>query len=343
MADRHRRRGRGDHPRERPLSGGLRARLFDAQGEDRDFDPRQGIPENDHTRLAWVDLDLDAGASLDVVAERLELTDGERGRIEADTGRAGLTQGAARLHLTVEALEPEDPDDEASSLTRREVDLIAVPGMVVSVHRGKILAIDRFTESLADETLLGVLEAGDLLSALVDEVIDGYYHVAEDLDRDIDVLNERALRGEPRDDVLAEIVAIRRRIGFIRRTLAPHRTALSALARPEMEIDDGLGRPWPRLTDRIDAALANVESLRDALLGTYDIYMGRVSQRANDVMKTLTLISAVLLPSVVLAGIMGMNFNVPLFDEPGNFFIVVGAMAVFAIALLGVAELRRWW
>jgi len=290
-----------------------------------------------------VDLDLDAGADLDVVAERLELSAGDRRRIEADTGRAGLTQGAARLQLTIEALEREDPEATESRLIRREVDLLAVPGMVVSVHRGTVLAIDRFIESLEDETLLGALEAGDLLSALVDEVIDGYYHLAEELDRDIDLLDERALRGEPGDDVLAEIVAIRRRIGFIRRTLAPHRTALSALARPEMEIDDGLGRQWPGLTDRIDAALTNVEALRDALLGTYDIYMGRVSQRANDVMKTLTLISAVLLPSVVLAGVMGMNFKLPFFDESGNFFLIVGAMAVFAVVLLGIARLRRWW
>jgi magnesium transporter len=342
MADRHRRRGRGDHPREPPLNG-LRTRLFDAEGEDREFDPRDGIPGNGDTRLAWIDLDLDAGASLDVVAERLALTDGERRRIEADTGRARLDQAARRLHLTVEALEPEDPDDAQSRLVRREVDLLAVPGLVVSAHRGTVLALDRFVDGLADETLLGVLEAGDLLSALVDGVIDGYYDVAERMDRDIDLLDERALRGQPGDDVLAEIVAIRRRIGFARRTLSPHRTALSALARPEMEIDDGLGRPWPGLTERIDAALGNVEALRDSLLGTYDIYMGRVSQRANDVMKTLTLISAVLLPSVVLAGVMGMNFKLPFFDEAGNFYLIVGAMAVFAVVLLGIARLRRWW
>ena len=344
MDDRHRRGHRGDPPDERPLNGGLRARLFDADGEDRDFDPREGIPKGGPKRLAWVDLDLDAGASFDIVADRLELTGHERQRLEADTGRAGLTQSATRLLLTVEALEPADEaGDTKTRLVRREVDLVAVPGLVVSSHHGTVLAIDRFAEGLADETLLGVLDAGDLLAALVDGVIDGYYDLAEGLERDIDLLDERALRGRPDDDVLAEIVAIRRRIGFIRRTLAPHRTALSALARPEMDIDDGLGRPWPGLTERIDSALSNVEALRDALLGTYDIYMGRVSQRANDVMKTLTLLSAVLLPAVVLAGVMGMNFKVPFFDEPGNFFFVVGAMILFAVVLLGVARLRRWW
>ena len=77
-------------------------------------------------------------------------------------------------------------------------------------------------------------------------------------------------------------------------------------------------------------------------LGTYDIHMGRVSQHANDVMKALTLLSAVLLPAVVLAGVMGMNFKLAFFDESTNFFLVIGAMAGFAVALLAIARWRHW-
>lgn len=70
--------------------------------------------------------------------------------------------------------------------------------------------------------------------------------------------------------------------------------------------------------------------------------MGRVSQRANDVMKTLTLLSAVLLPAVVLAGIMGMNFAMPFFEDTGNFVIVIGAMVAMAVVIFGAARWRGW-
>jgi Mg2+ and Co2+ transporter CorA len=70
--------------------------------------------------------------------------------------------------------------------------------------------------------------------------------------------------------------------------------------------------------------------------------MGRAAQEANEVMKVLTLLSAVLLPAVVLAGVMGMNFKLPFFDEAGNFFLVVAAMAVFALAIILAARWRRW-
>ena len=88
--------------------------------------------------------------------------------------------------------------------------------------------------------------------------------------------------------------------------------------------------------------MAAVEALRDGLLGTFDIHMGRVSQRANDVMRILTLLSAVLLPAVVLAGIMGMNFKLGFFDETSNFWLVVAGMVALAVTILGVARLRRW-
>ncbi len=258
------------------------------------------------------------------------------------TSRARLIQSAERLHLTVEALEPESTDALASRLLRRELDIVAGPGLVVTVHRGPVAAVQRFEDGFADETSLGALDAGELMSGVVDEVIAGYYQLAESIQQEIDGLDRRALQGGPEVDILADIVDVRRRIGEIRRVLAPHRIALAALARPQMRTEESVGQPWPGLVDRLEGATSAIEALRDSLLGTYDIHMGRAAQRANNVMKALTLLSAVLLPSVVLAGIMGMNFKMPFFDDTRNFFVVVAIMGSFAVALFVVAQRRRW-
>jgi magnesium transporter len=180
------------------------------------------------------------------------------------------------------------------------------------------------------------------MATVADEVLAGYFELVEGIEREIDRLDERALRARPENGILSSIVALRRRIGTIRRTLAPHRVAFAALSRPEMELHEELGRPWPGLTDRLDRALEAVENLRDLLLGTFDIHMGRSAQDANDVMKLLTLLSAVLLPSVVLAGVMGMNFKLSLFDDPNNFWFVVAAMVVFAGTIAVVARWKHW-
>jgi Mg2+ and Co2+ transporter CorA len=259
---------------------------------------------------------------------------------EAVAGRARLRRMQDRIHLTVEALETDV--DDPRRLVRREIDLIAGPNVVLTIHEGEIAALQRFRAGLDGETTLGVLTAGDLLSSLVDEVLDGYFLLAELVEREIDELDQRALHGARGDDILARIVALRQRIGLVRRTLVPHRQALSTLALPEMRAEESVGRPWPGLVDRLEAAIATVEDLRDGLIGTFDIHMSRVSQRANDVMRTLTLLSAVLLPAVVLAGVMGMNFKLDFFENATNFWLVVVGMTTMALAILGVARWRGW-
>jgi magnesium transporter len=288
-------------------------------------------------------VDVDSRGETDRIRQSLEtlgLTDADIARLEADDGRARLTRTSDLLHITLEAMETDDSD--SPRLVRREIDLLAGRNVVLTVHEGGVEALERFRDGLDGETRLGDLTAGDLVSALIDEVLVGYFLLVERIEREIDELDQRALYGRPGDDILAAIVALRRRVSLIRRTLAPHRDAFSTLGLPRLGIEDAIGKPWPGLVDRLEAAMTAVEGLRDGLLGTFDIHMGRVSQRANDVMRTLTLLSAVLLPAVVLAGIMGMNFKLAFFDETGNFWLVLGGMALLAVTILAVARLRRW-
>jgi magnesium transporter len=291
----------------------------------------------------WVDVDRtsdDADSTLAAVEEVLGVKVTDLRVDEGDAGRARLVRTEDRIHLTVEALEPEGEDP--TNLVRREIDLVAGPNLVVSIHEGETAALQRFRNGLDGETRLGVLTAGDLLSTLVDEVLDGYFLIAEKIEREIDELDQLALRGVRSDDVLGRIVRLRHRIGVVRRTLAPHRQALSTLALPEMEATELVGRPWPGLIDRLESAMDTIEGLRDGLMGTFDIHMSRVSQRANDVMRTLTLLSAVLLPAVVLAGIMGMNFKLGFFEDTTNFWLVIVTMVSLAVGILAVARSRDW-
>ena len=176
------------------------------------------------------------------------------------------------------------------------IDVVAGRNWVVTVHDGPIEALERLDATTEGETRLGALDAAGFVAAIADEVLAGYFDLVEAIEREIDDSTSVPSARRPTNDVLVRIVALRRRIGLIRRTLAPHRVAFAALARPEMELHEELGRPWPGLTDRLERALDAVENLRDLLLGTFDIHMGRAAQDANDVMKVLTLLSAVLLP-----------------------------------------------
>lgn len=316
------------------------ARLFDADGHDDAVELDDRIVDTlGDRRLLWVDVDGRDAEHLRGILSLLRLQESHAERIARDRGRARIGRSEQQLHLTLESLEPGDPDDR---LERREIDLVAAPNILLTVHDGDVAALDRFRGGFEGETRLGASTAADLLSALVDEVIVGYFEIAEVIEREIDELDQRALDARRADDVLARIVALRRRVAGVRRTLAPHREPLTLLSHADIAGEDGIGRPWPGLVERLDGAMDVIEGLRDALLGTFDIHMGRVSQRANDVMRTLTILSAVLLPAVVLAGVMGMNFKLPFFDDPGNFWLVAATMGATAVAILVIARWRRW-
>ena len=89
-----------------------------------------------------------------------------------------------------------------------------------------------------------------------------------------------------------------------------------------------------RVTQAVDAAREAKESTR----GSFDLLVARIGQRTNDIMKVLTLVTVILLPSTVLAGVMGMNFQLGLFDLVWMFWAVIAAMLGIAVLVLSVAR-----
>jgi magnesium transporter len=213
---------------------------------------------------------------------------------------------------------------------------------VITVHDGTVTALDRFQDQLRGDTRIGRLDAGGFLEAIVDTVLSTWFTHVEAVEREIDALDEIAMRAPDPDTFLAEVVRLRRRVAVLRRTIAPHREALAPLARSDLALDEVLGHTLPNLELRLERVIDALENVRQLLVGSFDIYLGRAAHRSNEVMKVLTIVSAVLLPSVVLAGVMGMNFHMPFFDQASNFWFVIAAMFGFAALILLVARLRRW-
>jgi magnesium transporter len=296
---------------------------------------RRGLGEN---QLLWVDLDERDEAQLAQLGAALELPAPVLVDLHEEPQRAGLRRFTDIVRLTMVTLVDAD-----GRLERRALDILAGRSLIVTLHAGPSHVVDDARDELSEETRVGALDASAMVAMLVDVGLGSYFRELESIEVTIDRLDERALRARgPAEGVLGEIVHVRHRIGLIRRALEPHREAFAPLARPDFELREELGRPWPGLIDRLERAIGAVESVRTFLVGSFDIYMGRAAQRSNDVMKVLTLLSAVLLPAIVLAGIFGMNFQLAIFENPANVRWIVGAMAALAVVILGIARLRSW-
>jgi magnesium transporter len=316
----------------------LRATLFDADRPDEAVVPDIELVRRLADRqLLWIDVDARDPDRLGEVAALLELPRDALDYVGKDGGTARLTRRAGFLILTLQAIEAAGED-----LNRREIDLVVGPNVLVSIHDGSVEAIARFRDQLGDEDRFGSLDAATFLAVLVDSVIGSWFARVEEIEREIDRLDEIALRGRDSEVFLVEVLRLRRRIALLRRIIAPHRVAFAPLARPDTDLDQGIGAMWPGLVERLERVMDAVENARELLVGSFDLYLGGAAHRSNEVMKALTVLSAVLLPSVVLAGVMGMNFHVAFFDDPSNFWRVLAVMIVFSIGLLVFARTRRW-
>lgn len=316
----------------------IRAILYDARGEDREVDLADRAKLRiDRNRLLWIDLDGRDVADLATAASAVGLEPEGLHRLSREDRRARLLRLPERVVLTLGAVDAED--DEAR---RRELDIVVGPNHVITVHDGPLAAIDAFRAEIDHEQELGRLDAAAFTAGLIDSVFTAFFRQIEAIERDIDALDELALRARGEERFLDTVLTLRRRIARLRRALAPNREALLPLERPDFELRTDLGPVWPGIIQRLERAIDGLENARELLVGSFDLYLGRASQRTNDVMKVLTLVSAIALPGIVLAGVMGMNFKLPFFDDSGNFFVVVAAMVVFAIGILAVARWRRW-
>jgi magnesium transporter len=315
----------------------IRAVLYDATSDDREVDLDRDDVRLGDDQLLWIDLDDRTTDDLRRAAAAVGLDPAGLERLSREDRRARLLRLPDHVVLTLGAVDPEDTE-----AYRREIDVVIGVNHVITVHEGALAAIDAFRRQVHNEGELGRLTAASFTAGLIDSIWNAYFRQVESIERDIDGLDELAVKASGSHRYLETVVVLRRRIARLRRALAPNREALSPLERPDFELRKDLGTVWPGTIQRLERAIDAVENARELLVGSFDLYLGRSSQRTNDVMKVLTLISAIALPGIVLAGVMGMNFKLPFFEDAGNFWLVIGTMVVFAVIIIGVARARDW-
>jgi magnesium transporter len=214
---------------------------------------------------------------------------------------------------------------------------------VISIHE---LELDRLGLPLdvvaAGAAEFGALDESAFAAALLDAMLAGFFRAVESIEQKIDDYDQRALRAPLDDDLIEDLVGLRRQTAVLRRTLNPQREVFYALERPGLVLGDSESATWPQIADRFRQAVEAVENVRELLVGTFDIVMSRSSERTNDVMRVLTVVSAVLLPAIVIAGVMGMNFKPSFFDNPADFYSVCAAMILLSISILILARVKHW-
>jgi magnesium transporter len=182
-----------------------------------------------------------------------------------------------------------------------------------------------------------------LAYALLDTIVDNYHFIIERLGEQIEEVEDRIL-DNPSQAVLASINAYKREINYLRKTIRPAREFMLQLSRLDTDLIQETTLPFLKdLLDLSNQAVDVIDSYRDMLSDHLNIYNSQISNRLNEIMKVLTIFSAIFIPLTFIAGVYGTNFeNVPELHFRYSYFVMWGVMAVVAGFMLRFFRRKGW-
>lgn len=229
-------------------------------------------------------------------------------------------------------------------LTAGDLDLFLGRDYLITVQEMKCAFLEPHYRQFASAHETNELRPDQLFYRIMDGLVDTYPPILDQLNESIDQIEDEVLEN-PDPQMLERIFVMKRTLAEFRRILANTRDVAGHLQRMETGL---IGRDmWPFLRDLYDHVARNmdlVEMQRDLLTGAMDIYLSSVANRTNQVMKVLTVLGTIALPSIVVSGFFGMNTSdLPFAGTAHGTWVAVGLMSVSTALLLYLLKRFGWF
>ncbi|WP_265263428.1 magnesium/cobalt transporter CorA [Spirulina subsalsa] len=183
-----------------------------------------------------------------------------------------------------------------------------------------------------------------LAYVLIDSIIDGFFPVLEDYGERIEALEDEVVDNPTRETV-EKIYEIRRELLALRRMIWPQRSVINILIRGDNElISQDVQIYFRDCYDHVIQLLDIVETYRELASSMMDLYMSAMSNKMNEVINLLTLISTIFIPLTFIAGVYGMNFKyMPELEWQWGYGLIWGAMLAIAGSLIYFFHKKGWF
>lgn len=201
-------------------------------------------------------------------------------------------------------------DEKDKSLKNEQVSLILTKNFVITFLEDSGDVFDPVRDRIKKSGTKMREYGTDYLSyALIDAIVDSYFHILEKIGEEVEYLEDNIVLNPNKNDIQT-IHLLRREMILLRRAIWPLREVISSLQRNEIDFIEEKTRIYLRdVYDHTIQVIDTIESYRDMIVGMLDTYLSSTSNKLNEVMKVLTIISTMFIPLTFLAGVYGMNFK----------------------------------
>jgi magnesium transporter len=183
-----------------------------------------------------------------------------------------------------------------------------------------------------------------LLYALLDVIVDNYFMVLEDFGTRLEDFEDSSMSPREARDFMAGLQNVKRELNHMRRVIWPVRDTVNTLLHIESELVDESLAPYMRdLYENTIQVIEALESYRETSSGIQEVFLSSLSNRMNEVMKVLTIISTIFIPLTFIVGVYGMNFDhMPELRATWGYPAVWGLMVAIAAGLMIFFKRKKW-
>jgi len=235
-------------------------------------------------------------------------------------------------------------EEQTATIGSEQVSLVLGPNFVLSFQEREGDVFDGLRERLERSSGRIRQRGTDYLAyALLDSVVDSYFHLLENFGDCLAEVEEDLLR-RPDQQVLGLVHHFKQQLTLLRKAVWPLRDVVGEFHKGELEQVNPDTQMFLRdLYDHTIQAMDTVELFRETVSGLQDLYLSVVSNRMNEIMKVLTIMASIFIPLTFIAGIYGMNFEyMPELRWRWGYFAVWGLMLVCGVAMLIYFKTRKW-
>lgn len=246
------------------------------------------------------------------------------------------------LYFIVHGVRADTSPDHFNTI---ELDGFLGRNYVITYHHEMFRSINNVKQLLRTSPVACRRGAPFLLYQILDQIVDYYSPVLDDFDERIDQLEDDIFTlKSPNNEILAVIMDLKRGVLRLRRISSKQMEILYRMSRGEFALIDQQMLPFYRdIYDHLIRVTDLAESYRDLISGALEAYLSVVSNRLNEIMKVLTIFSAVMLPLTFIAGVYGMNFdNMPELHTHYGYYTAWGLMIAVATGMLSLFWKRGW-
>ena len=318
----------------------VKATLYDAEGRDREVVATAKVMrEVGEQQLLWLDLRRDDTKGLVAAAKLLDLSAEAQMRLTALERSTALDNHPAHFQFSV----PAPPRDGAKSSCH--LDFLVAEKWLLTVRDTDLEFLAAFRDQDRGESMKGALSPATVAASLLDWHLESYFDSISEVEAALDALDGEVLASRADRAALDRLAQMRRRVAALRGSIADQRAVFHGLVRPDFTpiADSDAAAHFAKLATRFDRAVDSVERARDVVVGSFDLFTSKTAQDTNELVKALTFFTVVIGFTAAIAGLFGMNFDVPIFKTgAAGFYTVLGCLAALFVASFVVARWRKW-